>query len=296
MDAIRQFKMYGESEKRYSAHTMIAYLNDIEQFFTYLNNPEAEGIGRIELDDIRDWALSLMDDGLDARSVNRKVSSLRTFFAYFQKIGILRANPCKGFRSLKTDKKLPEFVSETSVEQLFHGIRFPDGWEGERDKMILDMLYQTGMRRSELIGLEINRIDFQKGELKVLGKRNKERIIPVSNNTIAMMRKYLEKTRNKFSGTEPEYWIVDDKGFKVSEKFVYDKVKFYLRLVTTNSKVSPHTLRHTFATHLLNQGADINAVKELLGHTSLAATQVYTHNTIEKLKNSYKSAHPRAKE
>jgi integrase/recombinase XerC len=294
MNAIDTFKIHAESEKRYSKHTVTAYLNDIEQFFVYVNDAEYSRLTQVGLDDVRDWALSLMDDGLDARSVNRKISSLRTFFAYFHKLGKLKFNPCKGFRSLKTDKKLPEFVSESSVEKLFQSIRFPDGWEGKRDRMILEMLYLTGMRRSELIGLELKKVDFQRGEIKVLGKRNKERIIPVSNITKLMMSEYMESTVAHFEGKHPDYWIVNDKGLKVSEKFVYEKVKFYLRLVTNNSKVSPHTLRHTFATHLLNQGADINAVKELLGHSSLAATQVYTHNTIEKLKHIYKSAHPRA--
>jgi integrase/recombinase XerC len=294
MNALQTFKIHAESEKRYSKHTVTAYLNDIEQFFVYLNDSEYSKLSEVNLDDVRDWALSLMDDGLDARSVNRKISSIRTFFAYYHKLGKLKSNPCKGFRSLKTDKKLPEFVSESSVDKLFQSIRFPDGWEGQRDRMILEMLYLTGMRRSELIGLELKKVDFQRGEIKVLGKRNKERIIPVSNITKQMMSEYMESTVVHFEGRLPDYWIVNDKGLKVSEKFVYEKVKFYLRLVTNNSKVSPHTLRHTFATHLLNQGADINAVKELLGHTSLAATQVYTHNTIEKLKHIYKSAHPRA--
>jgi integrase/recombinase XerC len=294
MNAINTFKIHAESEKRYSKHTVTAYLNDIEQFFVYLNDSDYSRLNEVNLDDVRDWALSLMDDGLDARSVNRKISSIRTFFAYFHKLGKLQSNPCKGFKSLKTDKKLPEFVSESSVEKLFQSIRFPDGWEGQRDRMILEMLYLTGMRRSELIGLELKKVDFQRGEIKVLGKRNKERIIPVSNITKQMMRVYMESTIAHFEGKYPDYWIVNDRGFKVSEKFVYEKVKFYLRLVTNNTKVSPHTLRHTFATHLLNQGADINAVKELLGHSSLAATQVYTHNTIEKLKHIYKSAHPRA--
>jgi integrase/recombinase XerC len=294
MNALETFKIHAESEKRYSKHTVTAYLNDIEQFFVYLNDAEYSRLTQVDLDDVRDWALSLMDDGLDARSVNRKISSIRTFFAYFHKLGKLQSNPCKGFKSLKTDKKLPEFVSESSVEKLFKSIRFPDGWEGQRDRMILEMLYLTGMRRSELIGLELKKVDFQRGEIKVLGKRNKERIIPVSNITKQMMSEYMESTAAHFEGRYPDYWIVNDKGLKVSEKFVYEKVKFYLRLVTNNSKVSPHTLRHTFATHLLNQGADINAVKELLGHSSLAATQVYTHNTIEKLKHIYKSAHPRA--
>ncbi len=294
MNALETFKIHAESEKRYSKHTVTAYLNDIEQFFVYLNDAEYSRLTQVDLDDVRDWALSLMDDGLDARSVNRKISSIRTFFAYFHKLGKLQSNPCKGFKSLKTDKKLPEFVSESSVEKLFQSIRFPDGWEGQRDRMILEMLYLTGMRRSELIGLELKKVDFQRGEIKVLGKRNKERIIPVSNITKQMMSEYMESTAAHFEGRYPDYWIVNDKGLKVSEKFVYEKVKFYLRLVTNNSKVSPHTLRHTFATHLLNQGADINAVKELLGHSSLAATQVYTHNTIEKLKHIYKSAHPRA--
>ena len=294
MNALDTFKIHAESEKRYSKHTVTAYLIDIEQFFVYLNDSEYSRLSEVNLDDVRDWALSLMDDGLDARSVNRKISSIRTFFAYYHKLGKLKSNPCKGFRSLKTDKKLPEFVSESSVDKLFQSIRFPDGWEGQRDRMILEMLYLTGMRRSELIGLELKKVDFQRGEIKVLGKRNKERIIPVSNITRQMMSEYMESTVVHFEGRLPDYWIVNDKGLKVSEKFVYEKVKFYLRLVTNNSKVSPHTLRHTFATHLLNQGADINAVKELLGHTSLASTQVYTHNTIEKLKHIYKSAHPRA--
>lgn len=294
MNPLNTFKIHAESEKRYSKHTVKAYINDIEQFFVYLNDSAFSRLTEVDLEDVRDWALSLMDDGLDARSVNRKISSIRTFFAYYHKLGMLKSNPCKGFRSLKTDKKLPEFVSESSVDKLFQSIRFPDGWEGQRDRMILEMLYLTGMRRSELIGLELKKVDFQRGEIKVIGKRNKERIIPVSNITKQMMSEYMESTVVHFEGRLPDYWIVNDNGLKVSEKFVYEKVKFYLRLVTNNSKVSPHTLRHTFATHLLNQGADINAVKELLGHSSLAATQVYTHNTIEKLKHIYKSAHPRA--
>lgn len=296
MNFIEKFKTHAESEKRYSKHTITAYMLDIQQFSVYLNDDSLEKIRDVNLDDIRDWALSLMDDGLDARSVNRKISSVRTFFTYFHKIGLINSNPCKGFRSLKTDKKLPEFVSESSVNRLFEDIHFPEGWEGDRDRIILELLYLTGVRRSELINLEINRVDLQRGELKILGKRNKERIIPVSTKTSQMLRDFMEETVKYLQGNSPYYLIVNDKGLRVSEKFVYDKVKFYLRMVTNNSKVSPHTLRHTFATHLLNQGADINAVKELLGHSSLAATQVYTHNTIEKLKTVYKKAHPRASE
>ncbi len=291
---ITDFIIYIQAERRFSTHTITAYQNDLQQFFTYLNDQEAERYKTITLDDVRDWALSLMDDKTQARSVNRKISTLRSFFKFFLKIGEIKVNPCHGFRNLKMAKPLPEFVTETSIDKLFSDIRFPDGWPGERDRVLLLLLYSTGIRRSELVNLEKNNIDLQRSEIKLLGKRNKERSIPVSDDVAKMLSNYLLNTETAFGPETPSTLILNDKGKKISNNDVYQKVNFYLRLVATNKKLSPHTLRHTFATHLLNNGADINAVKELLGHSSLAATQVYTHNTIEKLKTIYKQAHPRS--
>lgn len=287
------FLQYLHSEKRYSNHTIIAYRNDLWQFISFLNFPDFSRIQQTELNDVRDWAMNMREEGIAARSINRKVSSLRALFRYWQKMGLTKKNPTAAFKNLKLSKPLPNVVTESGIKTLRERVYFEPGWQGLRDKLLLELLYNTGLRRTELVNLKINDIDFQRNEIKVTGKRNKQRIIPVLDAIRVQIEDYMEATKLTFEDYNPDFLLLSNKGKKISEKLVYDKVKFYLRLVATNAKLSPHTLRHSFATHLLDHGADINAVKELLGHSSLAATQVYTHNTIEKLKSTYTKYHPK---
>jgi integrase/recombinase XerC len=244
---------------------------------------------------VRTWIVSLIEQDISARSVNRKLSTLKSYFKFMTKEGLVQENPMPKIQSPKTSKKLPVFVDNESMETLFSAEIFSDDFEGIRDRLILEMFYMTGIRLSELINLKDPDIDFYQQNIKVLGKRNKERLIPVSSGLIDSIKKYLEIRNKSIEAVEQnDYFYVTIKGKKLYEKLAYRIVNSYLGKVSTLKKKSPHVLRHTFATHMLNNGADLNAIKEILGHSSLAATQVYTHNTIEKLKNIYNQAHPRA--
>lgn len=292
-DALSSFLQYIAYEKRYSAHTLVSYKNDLEQFFafhkTYGTTPD---ITLVTHADIRNWMVSLMQDKISPRSINRKISSLKSFYKFMMRKGAVKKNPLTKVQTPKVSKRLPVFVEQPGIDRLFTDIPFEEGYTGILQRLILELLYGTGMRRSELIQLQEKHVDSWNSQLKVLGKGNKERIIPIHENLQKAITAY-RKEKDKLN-LNTEHLLVTEKGTPLSTAFVYGTVKKYLNLVTTVNKKSPHVLRHTFATHLMNNGADINAVKELLGHSSLAATQVYTHNTIEKLKDVYRKAHPKA--
>ena len=289
------FSDYLTFEKRYSVHTIRSYRDDLDAFAVYVT----EQFGGLELGGItaavvRSWLASLKDAGLSSRSVNRKISSLRSFYKYLLRVGAVLQSPMAAIIGPKAGKRLPVFVEEQDMEVLFEEVCFPDDWEGLTDRLLLALLYHTGMRLSEVVGLKERLVDTGNRTIKVLGKGNKERVIPVSGVLVEMVEQYKEKKWQLESGADREVLLVGKKGKKLYPKYVYRVVRDYLAQVTTIEKKSPHVLRHTFATHLMNAGAELNSVKELLGHASLAATQVYTHNTIEKLKDVYKRAHPKA--
>jgi integrase/recombinase XerC len=236
-----------------------------------------------------------MENGISPRTVNRKITTLKSYFTFLIKEGLIQENPMSRVIAPKTSQRLPVFVEQESMKTLFEEVDFGEGYPAERDRLIMELFYATGMRLSELINLKDTDLDLFKNILKVTGKRNKQRIIPFTNNLVVMLGNYLEIKRKAFPGEEQEpHLFLTNKGEKLYPKMVYRMVHHYLDQVTTISKRSPHVIRHTFATHMLNNGADLNAIKEILGHANLAATQVYTHNTIEKLKSIYKQAHPRA--
>lgn len=294
---VEGFVAYISKEKRFSKHTVTAYANDLKQFTDYLEHGlEVSSLNQVDHHDIRSWIISILEDEkLQAVSVNRKISCLRSFYKYLIRREEVDKNPMERITSLKTKKKLPLFLEKAQMENLLDQMEFGEGFQGLRDKLIVELLYCTGMRRAELIGLKTSNVDQHKGEIKVLGKRNKERIIPLSFNVLRLINDYQNLKKEQFSNPESVgFLLVNDAGNQMSDGFVYRKVNRYLRLVTTIEKKSPHILRHTFATHMLNNGADLNAIKELLGHANLSATQVYTHNSIEKLTQIYKQAHPRA--
>ncbi|TDH27814.1 integrase [Segetibacter sp. 3557_3] len=295
--SLQPFLDYLRFEKRYSAHTITSYQTDLEQFFTYLrvqyNGPSIKEITPVL---IRSWLARMKDDKLSSKSLNRKISTLKSFFRYQIKVGLIDSTPMSAIVSPKVGKRLPSYVSEKEMEALM-AARSPEEntWENKTNQLIVDIFYNTGMRLSELINLLAADIDQSNGQLKVLGKGNKERIIPVSAELMNNIREYLALRQATFPQAEvPPNLLVNRKGKKLYPKYVYLIVKKNLVPVTTLKKKSPHVLRHTFATHLTNNGAELNAVKELLGHSSLAATQIYTHNTIEKLKEIHKRAHPKA--
>jgi integrase/recombinase XerC len=290
---IHAFLNYLKFEKRYSRHTLVSYETDLIAFFDYIITV----YGSTPLEElshtyIRGWLASLRDTGMTAKSVNRKISTLKSFFKYGVKTGVIRQTPMARIVSPKNEKRLPAFISDKDISILFQHVEFPDSWEGRTDRMLLVLFYQTGMRLSEVIGLKDSQINKAGCSVKVLGKGNKERIIPVSQDLIYLADAYRKERKSLFPD-DTDVFLRDGKGSVLKPRKVYNTVKKYLSLVTTVEKRSPHILRHSFATHLTNNGADLNAVKELLGHSSLAATQIYTHNTIEKLKNIHKKAHPK---
>lgn len=285
------FLEYIHYEKRCSPHTRTAYAKDLLQFTDYLYTVYGITLAtEISHPLIRSWIASLVEQKITPRSVNRKITTIKTFYKYLLRQDIVLDNPMLKIQSLKTSKKLPVFIEKEKMDVLLDNIDFGNDFEGQRNKLILELFYATGIRLSELINLKQINVDLQLSQLKVLGKRNKERIVPFNNYLNNQIISYLTSKKN----LNDALLFVDKKGNKLYEKFVYRLVNTYLSQVTTVNKKSPHILRHTFATHMLNNGADLNAVKELLGHTSLAATQIYTHNTVEKLKNIYKQAHPKA--
>ena len=295
MDYKESFLQYLQIERRYSPHTVRSYLNDLEQFFKFLSTEIDDPDPQIVTShDIRSWIVYLMENKYTSKSIHRKISSLRGYYHFLRKEGLIKGDPLEKVVLPKVRKRLPVFVEEASLDRLLDEFDFGSDFRGTLNRTIIEMLYLTGMRRAELTGLRTVDVDLTGCTVKVTGKRNKQRIIPLLKPFTVKIKHYLELRNNEFPGTEKEWFFVSNKGNKLYEKYVYNIVRSYLSMVTTVEKKSPHILRHTFATHMLNHGADLNSIKEFLGHANLSATQIYTHNTFEKLKKIYKQAHPRA--
>lgn len=291
--SIQSFLQYIRFEKRFSPNTVQAYETDLKQFFAYQKKLyELEDPTEFSHPMIRSWIVSMMEEGMTTRSINRKLTAIKTYYKFLLRQGSVKVNPMLKVQSPKTSKRLPVYVEQSKMDALFDDVNFGEGFTAMRDRLILEIFYATGMRLSELIGLKESSIDLYQCNLKVLGKRNKERIIPFTDKLKEIIRSYLD-VRKQIAASSDSFFITD-KGKTIYSKMVYRIVTSYIGNVTTLDKKSPHVLRHTFATHMLNNGADINSVKEILGHANLSATQIYTHNTIEKLKKVYKQAHPRA--
>ncbi|MEY3416626.1 MAG: integrase [Bacteroidota bacterium] len=292
---IDSFLKYLAFEKRSSKHTITSYTNDLTQFNDFLGiNYNAKPPENCDYQIIRTWIMELSQDELKARSINRKIACLRSFYKFLLSRGACTQNPMLKIKSLKTKKQLPVFVEEASITSLLDLDIFTDDFFGLRDKFMLEILYGTGIRLAELIGLTESSINLFEKTIRVLGKGNKERIIPIHHTLLKITNLYINSKKLHFSDNLNSCLFVTDTGNQLYPMFVYRKVIHYLGLITKQEKRSPHVLRHTFATHLLNKGADLNAIKDLLGHTSLAATQVYTHNSLDKLKAIFEQAHPKA--
>ncbi len=295
MNYKESFLGYLQHEKRNSSNTVQSYSTDLDQFTRYCRSVHKNlNLNEVDVKVVRGWVVQLMKEGLAPRSVNRKLTTLKTFYQFLIREGAITKNPMNGILGLKQKTKLPEFVEQEHMDQLLDQYDFGEDFSGTRNRLLIEILYVTGIRREELIGMRDHDIDIDGMTIKVLGKRNKERMIPFIKEMKPNIEKYLKYRNESFPGLVDSYFFLSDKGKKMYGKLVYRIVKKHLEFVTTIEKKSPHILRHTFATHLLNNGADLNAVKELLGHANLSATQIYTHNTFEKLKQVYKLAHPRA--
>ena len=276
--------------KRYSQHTVTSYKNDLNKFNQYLCSVyDYLLFEKVELFHVRSYLVYLLNLNLEKTTVARNISSVKSFYKYLIKEEVVNSSPLNLLESPKINKRLPSFIKEDELVFLFDKIEFEQSFLGLRDKLLIMLFYQTGVRLSEIIHLKNDSVSSK--YIKVLGKRNKERIIPISSNTFNFIEIYFEQKNNKFPNAE--FFFVTDNGKKMYEKFVYRKVNYYLSLVSSKQKKSPHILRHTFATHMLNNGADLNAIKEILGHENLSATQVYTHNTFQKLKSIHQQSHPR---
>lgn len=292
--AVTDFIRYISFEKRYSQNTLKAYETDLKAFTVFLSDEfEIENPVPATQDMIRTWVMQMMDEGYSPRSLNRKISTLKSFYRYLYKEGRIEKNPMANISLLKTPKPLPVYFEKEQINDYLNEPVDDKDFSAIRDKLVIDLLYSAGLRESELIGLKESSVNFASGTLKVLGKRNKERIIPLSKKMMGRIGKYLEKKNQTFQNLSP-WLIVTNKGEQSYPKLIFRIVDKELKTLSA-SKKSPHILRHTFATHMLNNGADLNTIKELLGHANLSATQVYTHNSIEQLKSIYIKAHPRAK-
>jgi integrase/recombinase XerC len=292
---VKEFLNYLTFQKRYSKHTIISYENDLAAFFefVYLQYDCIE-ISLITAAIVRSWLASLKAEKITSKTINRKISSLKSFFKYQLKMGKIEVSPMPAINSLKISKRLPSFIEQNDIDNLFQNIASPETWEQKTDRLLLLIFYQTGIRLSELINLRESQVDPGNGSIKVLGKGNKERVIPINNHLLREIAGYTsEKAELKMEHSNP-LLLVNKKGKGLYAKYVYNVVSKYLGSVSTNERKSPHVLRHSFATHLTNNGADINAIKELLGHSSLASTQIYTHNSITKLKEVHRQAHPKS--
>ena len=290
-----EFLNYLTFQKRYSRHTIISYQNDLTGFFDFvvlqynsLNLPD------ISASVVRSWLASLKGDKIASKTINRKISTLKSFFKYQLKMNKIEVSPMAAIASLKISRRLPSFVEQKDINTLFSYIEFPETWEGKTNQLLLMIFYQTGIRLSELINLKESQVDKSNSSIKVLGKGNKERVIPVNNELLRKIDDYISEKEIFPEESKNILLLVNRKGKKLYPKYVYNVVRKYLGEVSTNERKSPHVLRHSFATHLTNNGADINAIKELLGHASLASTQIYTHNSIDKLKEVHKLAHPKS--
>ncbi|NQY04622.1 MAG: tyrosine-type recombinase/integrase [Flavobacteriaceae bacterium] len=290
-----KFIDYLTFEKNYSDHTVKSYRSDLSSFADFCKEEyRVIEIDRVNYSQIRSWIVMLSESGISNRSINRKISSLNTYFKFLIKIKEIQVNPLAKHKALKVAKKIQVPFSDKEMEQVINLISEDDSFSGIRNRAIVELFYATGIRRSELIALKHKDIDYSKKTIKVLGKRNKERILPLINSVLETLQKY-EREKREMGAKEKEYFFITNKGLKIYETFVYRVINSYFGMVSTKVKKSPHMIRHSFATHLLNQGADLNALKELLGHSSLAATEVYTHNDIQQLKNVYTNSHPRNK-
>lgn len=301
---LERFIKYIQFEKRYSPHTVLAYRSDLEQFIHFLNNPDSQEPApepvithpsQITHHLIRNWMVEMMSNELTARSVNRKIATLRKYFKFLLQEGVITSNPASKITTPKAPKNLPVVVEDAKLIQMLDDKEiFGNDFKGLRDKLVIETLFGTGIRLSELLGLKETDINTYEGTIKVLGKRNKERIIPINNELKHLMADYLELKKNQNFDNNSLTLLVTNKGADAYPKMIQDIVQKYLSYISTQNKKSPHVLRHTFATTLLNRGADLNAIKELLGHANLSATQIYTHNSVERLKSIYKLAHPKA--
>jgi integrase/recombinase XerC len=292
---IKAFQDYLQHEKKYSLHTINAYINDLSFFKEFLKiNFEQETLEDVNYSQIRSWVVSLVDNNISNNSVNRKISSLKAFYKFLLKTKQIENSPLLKHKSLKTPKILQIPFSEKELNNVLNNINYTNTFDGIRDKLIIDLFYTTGIRRIELINLKIQNIDLQTNTLKVLGKRNKERILPILPIINQQIKNYTKERQQLEHIKDKEYFFLMLKGVKLNESFVYRLINYYFSNVSEKVKKSPHILRHTFATHMLNNGADINSVKELLGHSSLASTQIYTHSSLSELKNVYQNAHPRS--
>ena len=289
------FRDYLQLEKNYSPHTVNAYLNDINFFESFNKNEfNQETIEQVNYSQIRTWIVSLVDDKISNISVNRKIASLKAFYKFLLKTKQIEVSPLLKHKALKTPKKLQIPFSEKEVVEALGQMQNPEGFEEIRNKLIIDLFYTTGIRRAELIHLKTSNVDLSNNTIKVLGKRNKERIVPLLPIVSEQLKLYLNERAHLETVIENDFFFLLKKGLKLNNSFVYRLINTYFSTVSEKVKKSPHILRHTFATHLLNNGADLNSVKELLGHSSLASTQVYTHNSLSELKKVYGNAHPRS--
>lgn len=292
--SLQAYQDYLQKEKNYSRHTVAAYIKDVSDFDVFLKtNDDSAVLEQVNYGQIRAWIVALVENDISNNSVNRKISSLKSFYKFLLKSKQIEINPLQKHKSLKTPKKVQVPFSEKELEMVFEENDYPDDFEGIRNRLIIELFYTTGMRRAELISLELTNYSSYAKTLKVLGKRNKERILPLLDCTVALINRYLEVRKTIENGLSGNLLILNKNGHKVSETFVYRLINDYFSNVSEKVKKSPHVLRHTFATHLLNNGADLNSVKELLGHASLSSTQIYTHSSLAELKRVYQDAHPR---
>lgn len=294
MNNLQAFQEYLQLEKNYSMHTVNAYVNDLLFFKEFLKtNFEQETLEDVNYSMIRSWIVFMVDNEMSNSSVNRKIASLKSFYKFLLKIKQINSSPLLKHKSLKTPKILQIPFSEKELDNVLNEIKYPEGFDGVRDKLIIDLFYTTGIRRSELIGLKIQNVNTSTATIKVLGKRNKERILPILPIISKQINLYLSERARLEQVKDNEYFFLMLKGVKLNDSFVYRLINYYFSNVSEKVKKSPHILRHTFATHMLNNGADLNSVKELLGHSSLASTQIYTHSSLSELKKVYGDAHPR---
>jgi integrase/recombinase XerC len=294
---LEQFISYIKYEKRYSPHTVAAYESDLTQFYAFLNHPEVviHHPSEITHHHIRNWMVELMNQKITSRSINRKIATLRKYFKFLLQGQHINATPTARIQTPKISKQLPVVVEEEKLARLLDNDEvFTADFKGLRDKLVVELLFGTGMRLAELVGVEEGDVNIYEGTVKVLGKRNKQRIIPLNKELKLLLNEYLTLKKSEIFANKSLKLIVTDKGADTYAKMIYLIVQKYLNYISTQDKKSPHVLRHTFATSLLNKGADLNAIKDLLGHASLSATQVYTHNSVERLKSIYKQAHPKA--
>ena len=282
-------------ERRYSPHTVVSYQTDLGQFAAYLKLAyELADPAQATHPLIRGWVVELMQENLDPRTVNRKVACLRSYYKFLLRAGVIEANPMLRIRAPKMARKLPEFVPEQALNDMLNTFAFGDDFAGQRDQLVLEMLYGTGIRLSELIGIHADDVSLGASTVRVTGKGNKQRLVPLNPTLKLVIEKYQAQRAHDF-GAVGGPLLLTDKGDAMYDKFVYRTVKYYLSQITTSgAQQHPHALRHAFATHLLGKGADLNSIKELLGHASLAATQVYTHLSVDRLKSGFEQAHPRA--